>query len=153
MTIGGDPAYLRDIAAALRQDAGAIDQAADRTRRLHGVDWHGPAAERFRDRVTDHVREITRTREAVLAAARSVDALADDLEERQRLIEAARRAVLNAVRNAERAVERVGEYAWNTLTQAEADGYRAARTLLDRTAELPSRGAPEWLDLARTLGR
>jgi hypothetical protein len=50
----------------------------------------------------------------------------------------------------------VGRFAgavWDTLTGAEKKAEEAARDLLDSVGDLPPPGHPDWLDLARRIGR
>ncbi|MBW3086976.1 hypothetical protein KEM60_03206 [Austwickia sp. TVS 96-490-7B] len=152
MTIGGDPNALRDIANHLRRDARDIEDMSARVRQHYGITWHGPAAERFREKIEQHVRDLGSTADETFEAARAVDTLAHALEERQRAIEAAQRVVTDAIHNAERTVSGLAGRAWDTISHADSEIYRNAKVLLDGVPHLPPPGSPGWLDLARKIG-
>lgn len=152
MTIGGDPEELRRLARQLRRQASEVDDTAARVRRAEGVRWVGLAADRFRERLAQHGREIEQTRGDLVAAAARLDRLADVLEERQRAIARAMAFVEDELDAARRTVTSFAGRVWDTLTAQEKSAEQAARDLLGRIPSLPSPGHPVWVDLARQIG-
>lgn len=152
MNIGGNPEELRRLARQLRQQAIDVDDTASRVRRAEGVRWVGLAADRFRERLAQHGRDIEQTRRELVAAAASMDHLADVLEERQRAIARAMAFVEDELDSARRTVTSFAGRVWDTLTAGERAAERSARDLLDRVRQLPAPGDPGWLGLARQIG-
>ncbi len=154
MDIGGSPEEIRAQAARVRTWADALDGTSDDVRGGYGVRWVGVASERYRERLAEHARQVGGTREELLDLARALDHLADELEERQAAIRRAAAAVQDAVDGARRTVGRL----WDVATDLWTDGERAAKRAADRVLEAvgdaaPPAGSPEWLDLAKRLGR
>ncbi len=152
MGLGGDPDELRRMARRLREQAGEVEHTAGRVGRAEGVEWVGLSADRFRDRLREHGREIARTRRELVDASSALDHLADELEERQLAIARAMDLVEAELSAARRTVSGFAGGVWDTLTGAERAAERAARGLLDSVTHLPSPGHPDWLDLARRMG-
>ena len=152
MSIGGSPEELRRLARQLRRQAGEVDDTSARVRRAEGVRWTGLAADRFRERLAQHSKDIERTRGELLAAAAKLDQLADTLEERQRAIARAMAFVEDELDAARRTVTSFAGRLWDTLTAAEKSAEQTARGILDGIAHLPPPGHPGWLDLARQIG-
>lgn len=152
MDIGGSPEEIRAQATRVRAWAAELEGTRDDVRSGYGVRWVGVAAERYRDRLHEHARAVADRREELLGLAHDLDALADELEERQAAIRRAAQAVQDAVDGARRTVGRL----WDVATDALSDGERAARRtaerLLDTVGDLPPLGSPRWLDLEKELG-
>jgi uncharacterized protein YukE len=129
--------------------AADLERTASSVRAGGGIQWAGVAADRYRDRLADHARQVDEARGTLLATAAALDHLADTLEERQAAIRFAMRLVDDAVDDARRTVARL---AGDTLTEAERGAKRAAQEVLERTRSLPLPGAPEWSGLAKTIG-
>lgn len=153
MALGGNPEELRTLARRLRTDAGEVGHTATRVRQGQGIHWVGLAAERYRGRLREHGAQIDRTRDEILTAASRLDELADALEERQRAIARAMDLVDDALTSARDTIGRFAGDVWDTLTGAEKAAEETARDLLDSVRELPSPGHPDWVDLARRIGR
>ena len=153
MALGGNPDELRALARRLRTDAGEVEHTATRVRQGQGIHWVGLAAERYRERLREHGTQIDRTRDEILSAAARLDELADTLEERQRAIARAMSLVDDALASARDTVGRFAGEVWDTLTGAEQAAEETARDLLGSVRELPPPGHPDWVDLAKRLGR
>lgn len=153
MALGGDPEQIRHLARRLRTEADDVEHTAARVRAGSGVHWVGAASERYRERLRGHAREIDETRDQLLHAATRLDHLADTLEERQRAIARAMELVDDALGSARRTISNVAGAVWDELTGAEKSAEQAARSLLDSVTQLPAPGHPDWLDLARRVGR
>ncbi len=153
MALGGDPEAIRALARRLRSEASDVELTAARVRRGEGVQWVGLAAERYRQRLREHARDIDETRDAISDAAVRLDGLADTLEERQRAIAHAMNLVEDTLSAARSTVGRFVGAAWDTLTGAEQKAEEAARDLLGSVSQLPPPGHPDWVDLARRIGR
>lgn len=149
--LGGDPDRLRDLARALRQESGEVSGVADDVRHARGVTWESTAADLCRDALGRQAGLIDMCAEVVHDAAGSVDALADELAERQRAIRAAQRLVLGLLTQAQETVWRLADVPAHELGEAAAAARSAAETLLDTARDLPGPGSPDWLGLAHTL--
>lgn len=149
MTIGGNPEEVRARARRVRQMAEDLDSTAATVRSGAGIEWVGVAADRYRDRLVDHGRQVQAAHAELVATADALDRLADTLEERQAAIRRAMQAVEDAVDSARRTLAR---HADEVVTEAERATRRAAQEVLDRARSLPVPGAPEWTTLARTIG-
>jgi uncharacterized protein YukE len=154
MTAGGDPEAIRTHARRLRTRADDVARTGDRVRRGAGVEWAGVAAERYRERLHAHGRDVTAAHEEMLDAARALDTLADELESRQEAIRRAMRLVEDRVDDARRVVGWLGDLADDALTGAERGARDAARSVLRAVGDaLPAPGAPDWSGLAERVGR
>ncbi|AEE47359.1 hypothetical protein Celf_3245 [Cellulomonas fimi ATCC 484] len=129
--------------------AADLERTADAVRSGAGIEWVGVAADRYRDRLADHTRQVDEAREELLGTAAALDHLADTLEERQAAIRRAMQLVDDAVDDARRTVTRL---AGDALDDAERAAKRAAQEVLDRARSLPLPGAPEWTSIAKTIG-
>lgn len=148
MTVGGDPDEIRDEARRLRGLATEIEPEIAVVRRSEGVQWHSVSADRFRDRMREHARDMDDARLEVLEAAAALDRLADALTERQRAIRAAMNAVHDLLDGARRTVAGIIDSGAEALSEAE----KAAERLLENPPALPVLGDPRWVDLAKKLG-
>ncbi|MGL5864417.1 MAG: WXG100 family type VII secretion target [Dermatophilaceae bacterium] len=153
MALGGNPERIRDQARRLRSEAGEVEYTGSGVRQGEGVQWVGVAAERYRERLRDHSREIDGVRDAVEVAARRLDELADALEERQREIAQATRVVEDRLSAAKDTIGRFVGAVWDELSDLERDAERAARDVVESLAQLPAPGHPQWLLLAQGSGR
>ncbi len=114
----------------------------------------GVAADRYRDRLADHARQVDRARGELVAAAAAVTHLADTLEERQAAIKKAMHFVDDAIHAASRTVERLSAQAAHTaLTSSEAVAKAGAEAILGHRVRLPQVGSPDWTSLADTIGK
>lgn len=133
--------------------AADVDATADRVRAGAGIEWTGVAAERHRERLADHGRQVASARDELLQLAGSLEHLADTLVERQAAIRRATQLVEDAVDGARRTLGRLAGVAEDALTDAERATKRAADGVLDVARRgLPLPGAPEWSGLAKTIG-
>jgi uncharacterized protein YukE len=153
MAVGGDPHEIRDEARRLRRVAGAVEEEARSVRRGHGIQWHGLAAERFRDRLAASSRDVDDVATSMREAAVKLDQLADALEERQAAIRQAMNWVTDKVEGAKRKLNSLTGEAADRLSDAERAVQEQARRVLSTASAAPHPGDPQWLDLARRLGR
>lgn len=152
--IGGSPEEIRAQATRVRRWAAELDGTRDDVRRGYGVRWVGLASERYRDRLHEHARAVDERRQELLGLAASLDALADELEERQAAIRRAAEAVQDAVDGARRTVGRLWDTAVDVLSDGERAAKRAAERVLDTVGDaVPPPGSPIWLDLAKKVAR
>ncbi|HRC13325.1 MAG TPA: hypothetical protein PLX68_10655 [Dermatophilaceae bacterium] len=122
-------------------------------RRGHGIQWHGLAAERFRDRLAASSRDVDDVATSMREAAVKLDQLADALEERQAAIRQAMNWVTDMVEGAKRKLNSLAGEAADRLSDAERAVQEQARRVLSTASAAPHPGDPQWLDLARRLGR
>lgn len=153
MAVGGDPHEIRDEARRLRRLADQARDQANTVRRGQSVTWHGLAADRFRDRLVGHARDIDAVEAALLEAATRLDRLADTLEERQSAISRAMNWVSDTLNDARRTINLLAGQAADALTDAERAIQERAHDLIAAAGTLPRPGDPGWLDLAQRLGR
>ena len=153
MALGGSPEDIRLAARRVRAHAQDVDAVAARVRSGQGVTWVGTAAERYRERLREHARAIETTRGHVDDLAVRLDELAGDLEERQRAVARATDAVEDVLSSARSTLGRLAGVVRDELTDAERQAEDAARAVLDTVREPPPLGHPDWLDVARRLGR
>lgn len=153
MDVGGSPEEIRVRAAQVRAWAGELEAVRDDVRTGHGVRWVGLSAERYRDRLREHAREVQDRREQLLDLARSLDELADELEQRQAAIRRAAELVQDTVDGARRTVGRLWDVAHDLLSDGERATKRAAEHVLATVRTTPPPGSPAWLDLAKQLDR
>ncbi len=86
-------------------------------------------------------------------AAVKLDQLADALEERQAAIRQAMNWVTDMVEGAKRKLNSLAGEAADRLSDAERAVQEQARRVLSTASAAPHPGDPQWLDLARRLGR
>ena len=154
MALGGDPADIRAQARAVRRWAEDLTTTRDRVRTGYGTEWVGLAAERHLDRLHQHATHIDEARDELLDVARQLDDLAARLEEIQAAIRRATSIVEDTVSGARSTLGRLAGIARDLLDDGERAASQAAETVLRTVGgSLPAPGSPQWLDLARTLGR
>lgn len=153
MTLGGNPEEIRAEAAKVRSWAAELVDVRDDVRRGYGVEWVGVAGDRYRDRLTEHSRDVGECREELLDVARALDELADTLEERQAAIRRAAALVEDALAGARGTLNRLWDMGRDLWNDAERAAGEAAERLLDSVDELPPVGDPRWLELADRVGR
>jgi len=154
MAAGGDPEAIRAHARRLRSAAEDVARTGDRVRSGAGIRWAGLAAERHQARLHEHGRDVTAALEEVRQAARTLDRLAEELEDRQQAIRRAMQLVEDRVEDARRVVGRLGDLAEDVLTSAERGARDTARSVLRTVGDaLPAPGAPDWSALADRVGR
>jgi uncharacterized protein YukE len=153
MAAGGDPEEIRAHARRLRTAAEGVARTGDRVRAGAGIRWAGVAAERYQARLHEHGRDVTAAQEEMLQAARALDRLAEELEDRQQAIRRAMQLVEDRLDDARRVVGRLGDLADDVLTAAERGARDAARSVLRAVGDvLPAPGAPDWSRLADRVG-
>lgn len=138
MSFGGDPDAIRDLALTVRTWATEVAGTRDDVRANTGVTWVGNAADRYRERLADHARNITEAHEEMIAAAVALEALADELAERQKFLTNVVDAVTDKVEDARRTVNRYANIALEELSEAEQAASNAARDLIRRAGTLGS---------------
>ena len=153
MAIGGSPAEIRREAARVRTWADSLEGTGDRVRTGHGVEWVGPAGDRFRERLADHAADVGTSRQEELDLARALDHLADTLEERQAAIRRAQEIVEDALDGARGVLGRLGDLASDLLSDGEQAARSAARDLVRTLASTPPPGSPDWLNIAQRVRR
>lgn len=153
MALGGSPDQIRNEARRVRAATEDLDGPRSRLRSGHGVQWVGVAGDRFRERLAEHATAVGRRQEDALEVAAALERLADALEERQAAIRRAQELVEDAVDGARRLLDRIGDHAEDVLTATDKAARTAARSVLGTAASRPQAGAPEWLELARKVGR
>lgn len=131
-----------------------VGRTGERVRSGAGIEWVGVAAERYRQRLADHGRDVANAQDEMLQAARALDVLADELEARQAAIRRAMQFVEDRVAEARQVVNRLGDFADDVLTVAERSTRDAASAVLSVAGRgLPNPGAPGWSDVAQHIGR
>ncbi len=151
--IGGDPEELHDLATRTRRWAAELDDTAAAVAQGRGVQWAGPAADRYRDRLVAHALAVEAARGEVDGLAGALDALGDALAERQAQIRRAEVFVLGIVDDARRTAERLAGVAEDILSFGERAARDTAHFVLDTVVSLPLPGEPAWEGLAKQLGR
>ena len=76
----GDTDGLRRLATTTRLQADRVRLLAFKVRAVAAVHWRSPAADLYRAQVQGRARRLEREAEAAHGLARSIDALADALE-------------------------------------------------------------------------
>lgn len=160
MTLGGDPQDLRDLARGLYRAAEEIDDVQRRVATAQGVQWRGPAADRFLADVRAKGTRIEQSSQATRAAAAALEVLAAALEARQAAIAAAMAAVELRLEQARRTIvhgaAQAGEAVGDAVSDAVSDAQRLlidqAHEVLEHSGPIPQPGHPEWLRLAERLG-
>jgi uncharacterized protein YukE len=83
--IPGDPAGMRALAAALRADATRLAAlAAGLLTRVQALEFYGPAADRFDQRMEESSRRVVGLAERLLALAALLESSATEVEAAQR---------------------------------------------------------------------
>lgn len=150
--IGGNPEELRDLARDVRRWSAELADVASAVAAGRGVRWESTAADRYRDRLAAHARDVAAARDEVDQVAASLTALADTLQERQAAIRRAQDLVLGVLDDARRTVSRLWDVAEDVLTSGERAARSAAQELLRTVPALPAPGEAAWEDLARRVG-
>lgn len=154
MAIGGNPEEIHALARRLRQWSADVDVTAGRVRAGDGVQWAGAAATRYRERLAEHATAIDDARDELLAAAKALVELADELTEKQAAIRRAAQAVEDAVDGAKKTLGRMWGVAQEELTEVERSAGHAAQQVLSTVgSKLPDNGAVGWIELGLQVGR
>ena len=95
----GDPAGMRNLAAVLRREASGVDARAEAAaRRVSGLRFRGPKAERFRDAVAEARGDSRRIADSLIQVADSLARAAAVVEADQRAWIAARQRMMEEQR-------------------------------------------------------